>query len=63
MNRKEIAAEDTLQLGVLLDEFAQAITSRTAFKCPGEMGLRDIRIVEAIYASARQGGLRMDVSV
>ena len=63
VNRKEVAAEDTLQLGVLLDEFAKAITAKSAFKCPGEMGLRDIRIIEAIYASAKQGGARVDVRI
>lgn len=61
VNRKEIPAEDTLQLGVMLDEFAKAITSKTPFKCPGEMGLRDIRILEAVYASAKQGGARVSV--
>ena len=55
-NKKEILCENTLQLRVLLDEFAHAITSKTPFKCPGEMGLRDIRIVETIYTSAKNGG-------
>ncbi len=58
VNRKEVPAEDTLQLGVMLDEFAKSITSRTPFKCPGEMGRRDIRILEAIYASAKRNGER-----
>ncbi len=52
---------DTLQLGVLLDEFAAAITEKRPFKCSGEMGLRDIRILEAVYASAAQGGSRVAV--
>ena len=56
VNRKEVTAEDTLQLGVLLDEFARAINEKRPFKASGEMGLRDIRIVEAIYASVAQGG-------
>lgn len=63
VNRKEIEADNTLQLGVLLDEFAESITNQTPFLCPGEMGLRDIRIVEAIYASARQGGTRVEVTL
>jgi glucose-fructose oxidoreductase len=56
VNKKEVAAEDTLQLGVMLDEFAKAINTGTPFKCDGAMGLRDIRIIEAVYASARNGG-------
>lgn len=63
VNRKEVACDDTLQLGVLLDEFAQAIRAKVPFKCSGEMGLRDIRVLEAIYASARHGGVRVDVKV
>ena len=50
VNKKEVPAEDTL----LLDVFAKAITNKTPFKADGAMGLRDIRIVEAIYASAKQ---------
>lgn len=56
VNRKEVPADDTLQLGVLLDEFARAIVDRRPFKADGLIGLRDIRIVEAIYASVAQGG-------
>ncbi|MES2696203.1 MAG: Gfo/Idh/MocA family oxidoreductase [Verrucomicrobiota bacterium] len=61
VNRKEVACEDTLQLGVMLDEFAKAITSKGPFKASGEMGLRDIRILEAIYVSAKQGGTRVEL--
>ncbi len=56
VNRKDVPATDTLQLGVLLDEFARAITEKRPFKADGAMGRRDIRIVEAIYASVAQGG-------
>ncbi len=62
LGKKEIMCENTLQLGVMLDEFAKSITEKRSFKCSGEMGLRDIRIVEAIYASARQGGTRMTIA-
>lgn len=55
-NRKDIAAEDTLQLGAMLDEFARAIVEKRAFKADGAMGLRDVRIAEAVYASVAQGG-------
>jgi predicted dehydrogenase len=53
---------DILQLAVLLDEFAQAITEKRAFKTPGEMGLRDLRVLEAIYASAKQNGARAAIA-
>lgn len=61
VNKREIPCEDTLQLGVLLDEFAKDITEKRPFTCDGAMGLRDIRITEAIYASAKQGGTRVEV--
>jgi len=61
IHKKEVPAGDTLQLAVLLDEFAKAITSKSAFKTDGAMGLRDIRIIEAIYAAAKQGGIPVKV--
>jgi glucose-fructose oxidoreductase len=53
---------DTLQLAVLHDQFAEAIRTKRAFACPGEMGLRDIWILEAVYDSVAQGSRRMPVS-
>ncbi len=53
---------DTLQLAVLHDCFAAAIRAKQPFACPGEMGLRDVRILEAIYTSAAQGGKRVAFS-
>jgi glucose-fructose oxidoreductase len=38
-----------------LDEDARAILDKTGLIAPGEMGLRDITIVEAIYESVRLG--------
>ena len=63
VNRKEIAAEDTLQLGAMLDAFALSIRDQTPFRCPGEMGLRDLRIMEAIQASASAGGARVALTL
>ena len=54
---------DTLQLAVLHDRFADAIRTKQPFECPGEMGLRDIRIMEAIYQSVAQGSKRTIVSL
>jgi hypothetical protein len=34
-----------------------------AAACPGEMGRRDVVIIEAICASAAQGGKRVEVTV
>jgi glucose-fructose oxidoreductase len=62
-NKKDVPCEDTLQQGILLDEFAKAITTGTPFKTDGTMGLRDIRIVEAIYQSAQQGGARVELKL
>ena len=61
INKREIEAKNTLQLGVMLDAFARSITDKTSFLCTGEMGLRDVRIIEAIYASAKQGGARVEL--
>ena len=59
---KEIELEQTLQQAVLLDEFAQAIhRGERSFRTSGEMGLRDIRIVEKIYESAAKGGVKVSV--
>ena len=39
-----------------LDEDAEALMKGTALIAPGEEGLRDIRVVEAIYKSVAAGG-------
>ena len=38
-----------------LDDFAQCVKNDTATKVPGEEGLRDLLVVEAIYKSAASG--------
>jgi predicted dehydrogenase len=62
--RREIEAGDpTVQFAGQLDHFARAIREGAAIRTPGEMGLRDLRLIEAIYASAASGrtiGLRPD---
>lgn len=52
---------DTLQLAVLHDEFAAALKENRPFACPGEMGVRDIKIVEALYRSVARNGERVKV--
>jgi len=39
-----------------LDAFSLAARANTPHKTPGEMGLRDIRLIEAMYKSADNGG-------
>ena len=55
--QREIKLKQTLQQAVLLDEFAKCINKGSKeFKASGEMGLRDIRIIEKIYESSQNGG-------
>ena len=44
-----------------MDNDAKALLEGTPFIVPGEDGLQDMRIIEAIYASARQNGQRVDI--
>jgi len=44
-----------VQFARQLDHFAAAIRDATPIRTPGEMGLRDLRLMEAIYASAKSG--------
>jgi len=54
---REIEAGNPLtQFQNQLDAFSLAAKTNTPHKTPGEMGLRDIRLIEAIYRSADNGG-------
>ncbi len=44
-----------------MDDFAQCILTGRATPVPGEMGRRDLCVIEAIYASAAAGGRRVEV--
>jgi glucose-fructose oxidoreductase len=44
-----------LQFVRQIDHFVDAIRTGTPIRTPGEMGLRDLRLIEAIYASAQSG--------
>jgi glucose-fructose oxidoreductase len=56
--RREFKAGDpTVQFAGQLDHFTGAIRDGTPIRTPGEMGLRDLRLIEAIYASAASGRL------
>jgi predicted dehydrogenase len=54
---REIGAGNPLtQFQNQIDAFSLAAKANTAHKTPGEMGLRDIRLIEAMYRSADNGG-------
>lgn len=56
-DRREIRAGDPeVQFSRQLDHLADAIRDGTPVRTPGEMGLRDLRLIEAIYAAAAAGG-------
>jgi predicted dehydrogenase len=46
-----------------MDDFAQCVMTNTESKVPGEMGLRDIKILKAIYESADQGGKKINLKL
>lgn len=51
------------QQALQMDAFALDVMNKTPSLVPGEMGRRDMAIVEAIYASAAAGGKRIEVKV
>lgn len=53
--REIVAGDPEVQFAGQLDHFTSAIRDGTPIKTPGEMGLRDVRLIEAIYASAAAG--------
>lgn len=54
---REVGAGNPLtQFQNQLDAFSLAAKANTPHKTPGEMGLRDIRLIEAMYKSADDGG-------
>ena len=44
------------QFAAQVDGFSEAARTNTPHRTPGEMGLRDIRLIEAMYRSADAGG-------
>lgn len=49
------------QQAIQIDDFARCIRENRESSVSGEMGRRDMLIIEAIYASAAQGGKRIEV--
>ncbi len=55
--RRDIAAASALtQFAAQIDGFSQAARTNTPHRTPGEMGLRDLKIIEALYESADNQG-------
>ncbi|WP_121118466.1 Gfo/Idh/MocA family protein [Croceibacterium ferulae] len=55
-DRRELSPGDpSVQFAGQLDHFVDAIRNNTPIRTPGEMGLRDLRLMEAIYAAAATG--------
>ena len=52
---KEINLPQVNQFAAEMDDFAQCILNKQPTRVPGEEGLRDIKIMMAIYESARTG--------
>ena len=49
------------QQALQMDDFAQCVLENRPTRVPGEMGLRDLKIIAAIYESAANGGRRVEV--
>ena len=54
---------DVCQQALQMDDFADCINTGRASPVPGEMGRRDLCIIEAIYGSAAAGGKRVEIEV
>ena len=52
---KELRFDSIDQFAAEMDDFAQCILENRPTRVPGEMGLRDMKIIEAIYQAAATG--------
>ena len=60
--RREIGAgSPASQFAGQLDGFGEAVRAGRPHRTPGEMGLRDLRLIEAMYRSANEDGLEIPV--
>ncbi|MEM9362533.1 MAG: Gfo/Idh/MocA family oxidoreductase [Bacteroidota bacterium] len=60
-SKGELNFEQESQQKLQMDDFAQHILYDTPNKAPGEMGKRDMMIVEAIYTSIAKGGTKQSL--
>ncbi|HEY3404042.1 MAG TPA: Gfo/Idh/MocA family oxidoreductase [Ohtaekwangia sp.] len=54
-NQGDLDLPKVNQQALQMDDFAQCVLQNKKSKVPGEMGLRDVRILQAIYEAARTG--------
>lgn len=54
-DRKELAATEVDQFATEMDDFADCIINNRPTSVPGEMGMRDVQTMMALYESARTG--------
>ena len=60
--RREIGAGNPMsQFAAQIDGFSEAARANRPHLTPGEMGLRDIRLIEAMYRSADAGGMVIEL--
>ena len=60
--RREIGAGNPMsQFAAQIDGFSEAARANRPHATPGEMGLRDIRLIEAMYRSADAGGVVIEL--
>ena len=59
--REFTAGNPIQQFSAQVDGFSNAARANIPHRTPGEMGLRDIRIIEKMYLSADRGGQPVDV--
>jgi predicted dehydrogenase len=52
---REISLPPVNQFAAEMDDFAQGILNNRPTRVPGEEGLRDVKIMRAIYEAARTG--------
>ena len=57
------AGDPTSQFASQMDAFSRAARAGVPHLTPGEMGLRDMRLIEAIYRSADAEGDRVRVGI
>jgi predicted dehydrogenase len=53
-DKEELHLPQVNQQAAQMDDFAQCVKNKKPSKVPGEMGLRDVRVLQAIYEAARR---------
>ncbi len=53
--RQEVKVKEQSQFAAEMDHFSQSVMNNQEPKTPGEEGLRDVRIMQAVYRAAEEG--------